>query len=127
MSLFGRRLKRGLALIDLRIVCSQLEDYANEIDPSEARRGEDYGRNSQAAHEHNFEMGVRCLGANWITAQRVNFKSGIRRRNDATFPTMNLRHSESCSSILTLRPCEGESLDTLQIVVGLTVADRNRD
>ena len=29
---------------------------------------------------------------------------------------MNVRHSESCSSILTLRPCEGESLDTLQIV-----------
>ncbi len=45
----------GIPLIDLRLVCNEDSDYANEIEPSEAGGGKIAGAILRVINEHNFE------------------------------------------------------------------------
>src|SRR5262245_65514165 len=45
----------GVPLIDLRLVCDEDSDYANEIEPSEKGGGKIAGAIARLVNEHNFE------------------------------------------------------------------------
>lgn len=47
----------GVPLIDLRLVCDEDSDYANEIEPSEAGGGKIAGVIARVAREHDFKSG----------------------------------------------------------------------